>query len=101
MNDTDPKVAAMVSAHYAPMTPIERLEIASSMYDTARAIVESSLPQNLSREERRYQVATGRPRRHEPPKADPQGEDLLDPSNRIYRDEVPEAALRPHTRHRD
>jgi hypothetical protein len=78
MSDTDPDFAAMVSAYYAALTPNERLEIASSMFDTARAIVDSSLPAGLSREESRYQFA-----------------------KRMYRDELSEAALRAHARHPD
>lgn len=46
------------------------MRIASSMFDTARAIVESSLPPNLSRRERRLAYA-----------------------RRMYGDELPEAAL--------
>ena len=70
MNDTSPKVAAMVAEHYRKMTPEERMRIASSMFDTARAIVESSLPPNLSRRERRLAYA-----------------------RRMYGTELPEAAL--------
>jgi hypothetical protein len=76
MNDTDPAFAEIARARYAAMTPLERLQIASSMYDTARAIIDSSLPADLSREERRYQIA-----------------------KRMYGDELPEAALRAHARH--
>jgi hypothetical protein len=70
MNDTSPKVAAMVAEHYRKMTPEERMRIASSMFDTARAIVESSLPSNLSRRERRLAYA-----------------------KRMYGNELPESAL--------
>ena len=76
MMPDDPKVVAMIAASYQAMTPLERLKIASSMFDTARAIVDSSLPPGLSREERRYAIA-----------------------KRIYGDELPEAALRAHARH--
>ena len=55
---------------------IKRFEVALSMFDTARAIVDCSLPEGLSREERRYAIA-----------------------KRIYSDELPEAALRAHARH--
>lgn len=70
MNDTSPKIAAMVAEHYRQMTPEQRMRIASSMFDTARAIVESSLPPNLSRRERRLAYA-----------------------RRMYGNELPEAAL--------
>lgn len=70
MNDTSPMIAAMVAEHYRKMTPEERMRLASSMFDTARAIVESSLPPNLSRRERRLAYA-----------------------RRMYGTELPEAAL--------
>ena len=70
MHDTSPKIAGMVAEHYRKMTPEERMRMASSMFDTARAIVESSLPPNLSRRERRLAYA-----------------------KRMYGNELPEAAL--------
>lgn len=76
MMSDDPKVVAMIEARYRAMTPLERLEIASSMFDTAHAIVASSVPHDLSPEERRYAIA-----------------------KRIYGNELTEAALRAHARH--
>jgi hypothetical protein len=70
MNDTSPEVAALVAERHRRMTPEERMKIASSMFDTARSIVESSLPANLSRRERRLAYA-----------------------KRMYGNELPEAAL--------
>jgi hypothetical protein len=70
MNDTSPEVAALVAERHRQMTPEERMRIASSMFDTARAIVESSLPPNLNRRERRLAYA-----------------------QRMYGNELPEAAL--------
>jgi hypothetical protein len=70
MNDTSPEIAAMVAERHRLMTPEERMRIASSMFDTARAIVESSLAPNLSRRERRLAYA-----------------------KRMYGNELPEAAL--------
>jgi hypothetical protein len=70
MNDTSPEVAALVAQRHRQMTPEERMKIASSMFDTARAIVESSLPPHLSRRERRLAYA-----------------------KRMYGNELPEAAL--------
>ena len=55
------------------MTPYERMQIAASMYETARTIIASSLPLGLTREERRYAIA-----------------------KRFYGDELPEVALRAH-----
>lgn len=70
MNDTSTEIAAMVAERHRQMTPDERMRIASSMFDTARAIVESSLPANLTRRERRPAYA-----------------------RRMYGNELPEAAL--------
>jgi hypothetical protein len=76
MNDTSAVVARLVTERYAAMTPDERIGIVVSMRQTARAIVESSLPQGLTREQRRYAIA-----------------------KRFYGDELPEAALLAHARH--
>ena len=73
MNDTTEHVAQLVAERHQSMTPVERLQIASSMFETARTIVASSLPPGLTREQRRYAVA-----------------------KRIYGDELPEAALLAH-----
>jgi hypothetical protein len=60
----------MVDERYRRMTSDERVKIAASMYDTARAIVLSSLPPGLSRRERRLAFA-----------------------KRFYEGELPEAAF--------
>ncbi|HMN47068.1 MAG TPA: hypothetical protein PKE27_20995 [Povalibacter sp.] len=52
-----PEFEAMVDERYRRMTPDERIRIAASMYDMARAIVLSSLPPELSRRERRLAFA--------------------------------------------
>ena len=70
MSDTSPDFDEMVNERYRRMTPDERVRIAASMYDTARAIVLSSLPPHLSRRERRLAFA-----------------------RRFYDGELPEAAL--------
>jgi hypothetical protein len=70
VKDTSPAIEAMIDERYRRMTPDERVRIAASMYDTARAIVLSSLPQGLSRRERRLAFA-----------------------RRFYEGELPEAAL--------
>ena len=57
MNDTSPEFEAMVEERYRRMSPGERMRIAASMYETARAIVLSSLPPGISRRERRLAVA--------------------------------------------
>ena len=73
MSDTSEKFEAMVRERYRQMTPDERVRIAASMFETARAIVLSSLPPNLGRRERRLAIA-----------------------RRFYAGELPEAALIAH-----
>ena len=70
MNDTSREMERMVTERYRRMTPDQRMRIASSMFETARAIVESSLPSNLTRRDRRLAFA-----------------------RRLYAGELPEAAL--------
>ena len=53
MNDTHPEIEKMLRKKYMQMTGAERVLIGARMYDTARAIVLSSLPKNLSELERR------------------------------------------------
>lgn len=53
MNDTNEKFEALVAERHRRMTTHERVIIAAGMFDTARAIVESSLPANLPRRDRR------------------------------------------------
>jgi hypothetical protein len=60
----------MVAERYRLMTPERRMRIASSMFEPARAIIESSLPLNLTRRERRLAFA-----------------------KRLYAGELPDAAL--------
>jgi hypothetical protein len=60
----------MVTERYRQMSPDERMRIASSMFETARKIVESSLPAGMSRKERRLAWA-----------------------RRLYEGELPEEAL--------
>lgn len=47
----------MVDERYRCMSPVERMTIAASMYETARVIVLASLPQGASRRERRLAFA--------------------------------------------
>ena len=70
MNDTTPKIAELIVQRHAEMSPEERMQIASDMFDTARKIVDSSLPNTLSRRDRRLANA-----------------------RRLYNTELPEAAL--------
>jgi hypothetical protein len=77
MNETSAAVAQLVADHHRDMTPEERLHVAASLYETARTIVDSSLPQDLTREERRLAIA-----------------------RRFYGDELSEAALIAHAYYR-
>ena len=77
MNDTPEFIAKMVTDRYRSMTPTERCLAASSMYETARGIVESSLPTGLTLEQRRFAVV-----------------------RRLYQNELPEAALAAHASYR-
>ena len=69
MHDTAPEFARIVAERHRAMTPAQRLRVASEMFDTARAIVESSLAPGLTRYERRLAL-----------------------SRRMYGDELPVAA---------
>ena len=53
MSDTARQFATVIAERHRAMTPDERLQAASDMFDTARAIVESSLAAGLSRRDRR------------------------------------------------
>ena len=57
MNDTSATVAALVAIRHRAMDPVDRLQVAASLFETGRAIVESSLPTDLSRTERRLRLA--------------------------------------------
>jgi hypothetical protein len=70
MNDTSPEMERIVTERYRQMSPDERMRIASSMFETARKIVESSLPAGMERTERRLAWA-----------------------RRLYEGELPEKAL--------
>ncbi|HEX9792800.1 MAG TPA: hypothetical protein VGC54_02345 [Planctomycetota bacterium] len=78
MIDTSPAVAALVAEHHRRLMPAERMELASALFDTARAIVESSLPSGLTRRERRLALA-----------------------KRLYGGELPEEALRAFAEYPD
>ena len=70
MTDTSATVARLVADRHRAMTAEERWRIASSLFDSARAIVDSSLPDDLSRPQRRAALA-----------------------RRLYGTELPEAAI--------
>lgn len=57
MNDTVEPIARMQREYYAAMSPEERMRIAASMYETARATVASSLPRDTTPAQVRYAIA--------------------------------------------
>lgn len=57
MSDTASKIAALAAERHRRMSAEDRLKIASAMFDDARAIVAASLPQGLTRAERRLALA--------------------------------------------
>lgn len=73
MNDTSDKFAKIVLERYRSMTPAERWLAASSLFETARAIIQSSLPSSLTAEQRRLAIV-----------------------QRLYKGELPEEALIAH-----
>jgi hypothetical protein len=73
VNDTSAAAAQLIAEHHRAMTAAERWLAASSLFDIARAIVESSLPGDLSVPQRRLAVA-----------------------RRLYDKDMPEAALIAH-----
>ena len=89
LSDTSAEVEARVTARHRAMTPAERCQIASTMYDGARAIVESSLPAHLTRRERRLALATRMYGNELPPSALEAFAACEDPSREI---EVPIAS---------
>jgi hypothetical protein len=76
MKDTSAAITKIVIDRYRSMSPAERWLAASSLFETARKIVESSLPSGLTVEQRRLAVV-----------------------RRLYRNELPEVALIAHARY--
>ena len=76
MKDTSAEVSKLVADRHRSMTPTERLLAASSLFEAARTIVESSLPSGLTLEQRRLAIA-----------------------RRLYGNELPDAALIAHARY--
>ena len=53
MNDTSPEIKKLVRDRYMQMSGEQRFMIGIQMFDTARAIVLSSLPKGISEEQKR------------------------------------------------
>jgi hypothetical protein len=73
VNDTSDAISKVVLERYRSMTPAERWLAASSLYETARAMIQSSLPSSLTAEQRRLAIV-----------------------RRLYNGELPEEALVAH-----
>jgi hypothetical protein len=54
--DTSPEVAAMVRERIMKLSAAERFVIGARMFESARAIVLASLPQNISEPERKQML---------------------------------------------
>lgn len=56
MDDTTPEVRRLMRERFHALAPAERVRMCAEMFETARRIVEASLPAGLSAEERRYRI---------------------------------------------
>jgi hypothetical protein len=56
MTDTSPEIAGLVRDRIMSLTGAERFIIGARMFETARAIVLASLPQDSSEDEKRRQL---------------------------------------------
>jgi hypothetical protein len=56
MNDTTPEFAKVLRQRYLALAPAERVSLCADMFDTARVLVEASLPPALDPIERRRRI---------------------------------------------
>lgn len=56
MQDTTPEFRRLVAARYLQLAPEERVRLCTEMFDSARALVEASLPDGLGEDTRRRLV---------------------------------------------
>jgi len=56
MNDTTPEFAKLVRERLLALRPEERVRMCADMFETARALVEASLPSGLDPIERRRSI---------------------------------------------
>ena len=56
MNDTTPEFAKLVRQRFLALAPAERVSLCADMFETARALVEASLPPGLDPIERRRRI---------------------------------------------
>lgn len=56
MDDTTPEFRHLMRERFRALAPAERVAMCAAMFDTARALVEASLPADLDPRERRYRI---------------------------------------------
>ena len=56
MRDTNPEFQKFVDDQYRRLTPGERVRLCTEMFDAARSLVESTLPQGLGEVERKRRI---------------------------------------------
>jgi len=56
MNDTTPEFAKLLRQRFLALAPAERVSMCADMFETARALVEASLPPGLDPVERRRRI---------------------------------------------
>jgi hypothetical protein len=56
MHDTTPEFRRLMRERFQALGPVERVRMCTEMFETARQIVEASLPAGLDPEERRYRI---------------------------------------------
>ncbi len=56
LDDTTPAVRQMLRERFEAVGPAARMRMCTDMFETARQIVEASLPAGLGEQERRYQI---------------------------------------------
>ena len=56
MDDTTPEFRRLVRERLAALAPAERVRMCADMFETARQLVEASLPADLDEQERRYLI---------------------------------------------
>ena len=56
MDDTTPEFRRLVRERMRALAPAARVQMCADMFETARRIVDASLPAGLDPEERRYRI---------------------------------------------
>jgi hypothetical protein len=56
MDDTTPEFRRLMRERFRALAPAERVRMCGDMFETARLIVEASLPGGLDPDERRYRI---------------------------------------------